>query len=257
MVNTFRMIAMALGVTLASSPLAADGDLLSAVRAKDTKRAEALLKTGADLTLRDDQGNTALHLAAQADDPALIDLLLGAGADLEAREDLLEATPLAVAVIGRKHRAVAALLKHHPDLSHGSSDGSLLFLAALHGDSAVLKMLAEAGLDLRERMRYSGTSNVTALMAAAGIGNVEAVRALLELGVDPNARDAYGDHSLNWAVYFGRFDVVPVLLESGRKVELDFVGYGTQTALDMALAKKHAPTIELLKERGAHRAAEL
>lgn len=255
--NSLRGVAAALGMTLAASTPRPDGDLLSAVRARDAKAAEALIEAGADLALRDDQGNTALHLAAQADDPALIELLVKAGADVEAREDLMEATPLALAVVGRKRRAVAALLEHRPDLSYGSSDVPLVFLAAQHGDAAVLKMLAAAGIDLHQRTRHARADRVNALMAAAGSGNVQAVRALLELGVDPDARDGYGDHSLNWAVYFGKFDVVPVLLDSGRDVKLDFVGYGGQTALDMAIAKKHAPTIELLKKRGARRAAEL
>jgi ankyrin repeat protein len=243
-------------LVLYATAAAADDALHAAVAAQRVAKVDALLKSGADVHAVDDLGRTALHLAVENDQPEMIAVLLRGGASLEAQEDLLGATPLATAVLGRKRKAVEEILKHRPDLDHGTKD-PLLFVAAQHGDGAILKMLLDAGMDVRGSITHSTATNVNALMAAAGAGNAETVRVLLERGVDVNQRDGFGDHCLNWAVYFGRFDVVPILLDSSRKVEVNVVGYGGQTALDMAIAKKHAPTIELLKRHGAERASEL
>ncbi len=244
-------------LALVAAPAAADDALLTAVAARRVDEVRRLLTAGADLAALDEMGRTALHLAAMNDDAEMIELLLRAGAAIDARSEAFDSTPLADAVLTKKRKAVEALLRHRPDLEHGSSVSNLLFLAAQHGDGATMKLLLAAGIDFRKSVTHSTAKNVNALMAAAQVGNAETVKVLLETAIDPNQRDGYGDHSLNWAVYFGQFHIVPLLLDSGRKVELNFVGYGGQTALDMAMTKQHAPTIELLKQRGAKTAREL
>lgn len=56
--------------------------LHSAVKAKQTRTVQALLKAGADSNLRDGSGATALALAARLDNREIVEVLLGAGADI-------------------------------------------------------------------------------------------------------------------------------------------------------------------------------
>lgn len=243
-------------LALYASAAVAEDALLSAVRAKQVEKVRRLLKKGADVQARDELGQTALHLAVENDDADMIEALVRGGAVVDARSETFDSTPLADAVVGKKRRAVEALLRHRPALVQATEDPTLLILAAERGDGATLKLLLAAGMDPTRSVTHKSVSNVNALMAAAGEGNAETVKVLLETSVDVNQRDTYGDHCLNWAVGFGKFHVVPLLLDAARKVELNFVGYEGQTALDMAIAKNHAPTIELLRQRGAKRARD-
>ena len=252
----FKGLVVGLLATYASAAVAEDA-LLSAVAAKQVKQVRRLLEKGADVRAVDELGQTALHLAVANDDAEMIDVLVRGGAVVDARSETFDSTPLADAVLGKKRRAIEALLRHRPDLDQATKDSTLLFLTVEQGDGAILKMLLAAGMDPTRSATHMSATNVNAFMAAAGAGKADVVKVLLETSIDVNQRDGYGDHCLNWATFFGRFDVVQTLLDSPRRVELNFVGYQGQTALDMAIAKNHGPTIELLRQRGAKRARDL
>ena len=74
--------------------------------------------------------------------------------------------------------------------------------------------------------------NITALQAAAGIGwvegltyewspaaNVEAVKLLLDLGLDPNAQGDTGRTALHGAAHKGRERVVQLLVDHGARLD--------------------------------------
>ena len=75
------------------------------------ERAAELLEAGADPDLPDANGDTPLHIAAQAFDTALVSLLAGVGADVNMRNDSGE-TPLQVA----RNHANAAVARRLLDL---------------------------------------------------------------------------------------------------------------------------------------------
>jgi ankyrin repeat protein len=75
--------------------------------------------------------------------------------------------------------------------------------------------LLKAGADPKVA-RWNGE---TPLMIAAGAGSAEAVRLLLDAGVDVNgAEPKRGQTALMWAASEGHADVVSLLLERGAKV---------------------------------------
>jgi uncharacterized protein len=113
-------------------------------------------------------------------------------------------------------------------------NGATAFLrASQSGDIALMKLLLARGAD----PKIATTLNVTALQVAAGIGwvegityewseesTLEAVKMLLDLGLDPNAQADTGRTALHGAAHKGRPAVVQVLVDHGAR--LDVRDYG-------------------------------
>jgi len=84
---------------------------------------------------------------------------------------------------------------------------------------------------------------------AASAGDVERVRELLKKGVDPNAKNEYGDTPLHLAAFWGHVDVVKLLLEHGADPNTqDKAG---RTPLHVAASMGHVDVVRLLLEHGA------
>ena len=113
-------------------------------------------------------------------------------------------------------------------------NGATAFLrASQSGDIALMRLLLAHGAD----PKIATTLNVTPLQVAAGIGwvegityewseasTLEAVKMLLDLGVDPNVQADTGRTALHGAAHKGRPDVVQVLVDHGAR--LDVRDYG-------------------------------
>ena len=113
-------------------------------------------------------------------------------------------------------------------------DGATAFLrASQSGDLTLMKLLLARGAD----PSIATTLKVTALAVAAGVGwvegityewsedsTLEAVKMLLDLGLDPNTQADTGRTALHGAGHKGRPDVVQVLVDHGGR--LDVRDYG-------------------------------
>lgn len=113
-------------------------------------------------------------------------------------------------------------------------NGATAFLrASQSGDLVLMNLLLAHGAD----PKIDTTLHVTALHVAAGIGwvegityewspeaTLEAVKMLLDLGLDPNAQADTGRTALHGAAHKGRTDVIQVLVDHGAK--LDVRDYG-------------------------------
>jgi ankyrin repeat protein len=100
--------------------------------------------------------------------------------------------------------------------------------AAQSSDTTLMQLLVDYGAD-----PFLRTDNAdTALTAAAGIGwvegvtyersakeNVEAIRMLLDLGLDPNGANSEGRTPLMGAALKGRNEVVQMLVDHGARLE--------------------------------------
>jgi ankyrin repeat protein len=122
----------------------------------------------------------------------------------------------------------------------------MLFDAAEAGDVAALA----AAPDLTARQPPYGW---TLLHVAAHAGQLDAVRLLLERGLDVNAREE-GDNSyaMHWAAAAGHLEVVRVLADAGG----DVIGAGDDHALEVigwatCFDACHADVAEFLVSRGA------
>ncbi|WP_028310379.1 rhodanese-like domain-containing protein [Derxia gummosa] len=95
--------------------------LMRAARLGDAAMTAAIVAAGADLELRNADGNNALWLACFANDPATIDVLVGAGVDVDNQNDN-GATCLMYAASAGKTAAVVQLLKAGADVLLKSAD---------------------------------------------------------------------------------------------------------------------------------------
>lgn len=199
--------------------------LFHAVLASDSKSAvELLVQRGADVNARNDLGMTALiWQAAQPNDVDLCvaEILLNAGAEVDAKDS--EGCTALLNAVCYDHVALAdMLLSHGADVTMRTPYGKTL----LHEASAdMVRVLLQHGADIAERME----AGRTALHGAVELGDIHAVRALLERGVDINARaavdlthsntDRRGRTALYLAVRLGFVGIVKVLLKAGADVD--------------------------------------
>jgi ankyrin repeat protein len=125
-------------------------------------------------------------------------------------------------------------------------NGATAFLrASQSGDLELMKLLLARGAD----PKIETVLGVSALQVAAGIGWVEgitfewspkatddAVRLLLELGLDPNRQADTGRVALHGAAHKGSTNVIQMLVDKGAR--LDVKDYGNTDARGGALAAK-------------------
>ncbi len=201
--------------------------LLTAVNNRNYQLAKLLVESGADVNLANKGGWTPLYLAtdnrnieggdypvpkADMDHLELIQLLLEKGADPNARVKDNTLT-----------RTIFTMQWFY-------ENGATAFIrAAQSSDTALMSLLLKHGADPKA-VTAQGDN---ALTAAAGIGwvdgvtyerspkeNVEAVRMLLDLGLDPNSANQEGRTPLMGAALKGRTDVIELLVARGAKLDM-------------------------------------
>jgi hypothetical protein len=134
--------------------------------------------------------------------------------------------------------------RYSPDQWLEENGATAFFRASQSGDLVLMKLLLSHGAD----PHISTVLGVTPLQVASGIGwvegityewsreqTVEAVKLLLELGLDPNSQAATGRTSLHGAATKGATAVVQVLVDHGARLDVrDFGNTDNRGSVQMA-----------------------
>lgn len=200
----------------------------------------------------DEEGNTALMLAAAGGHEQLVRFLLRKGASVDRRNHYGWTPLMQAARFG--HLTVAHLLLENGAEINGRNrlGASVLTMAARGGHAHLAKLLLENGafvddLDHLSAAEGSGSGagdngrtflEITALLAAAQHGHEAAVRLLLDWGADVSfCQKSTGWSALMLAAAGGALSVTQQLLERGADADqLNVLG---KTAFEVALQLRH------------------
>ncbi|KAI3326729.1 ankyrin repeat-containing domain protein [Xylariaceae sp. AK1471] len=187
-----------------------------------------LLENGAAHHLPDQNGNMALHLAADEEHEAITTLLF----TRVIKDNKADSTYGSVA---------EKVLKKYWNDTLRSWDGQIMCWAAINGHKQVIQMLLEKGVQVNDRLkndvqiidRLEIIKGWTALETLAAKGALEAVNHLLEVNADPNAAAAseHGRTALQAAAEGGYLEVVNRLLEVNADPNGAAAEWGGRTAL--------------------------
>ncbi|XP_076230105.1 ankyrin repeat-rich membrane spanning isoform X1 [Nomia melanderi] len=191
---------------------------------------------------RDENGSTALILAATKGKIHIVRELINHGADVNA-EDGDNWTALLCAAKEGHTDVCLELLEHGADLEHRDMGGwTALMWATYKGRSPTVTMLLARGADVNAH----GNFHISSLLWAAGRGYPDIVKDLIAHGAKVNVGDKYGTTALVWASRKGNVEIVDTLLKAGANV--DTAGMYSWTALLVATLGNHVDVVLLLLE---------
>ncbi len=179
--------------------------------------ATLLIEAGADVNVKNDYGKTALNLALT---PEIIKLLKAAGAKgPTTQKEAVEATEKLLSACGGLRAPgvdrIRELILDGADVNAKNDKG----WTSLHGmcrgrrismSPEIFTLLIEAGADVNAR----DNDGYTPLMLACGKESAEIVTLLIEAGADVNVKNDYGKTALNLAL---TPEIIKLLKAAGAK----------------------------------------
>jgi ankyrin repeat protein len=196
--------------------------LVTAIRMGDVQAVRTSLdEHGADVNVRDAEGNTPLILAALYSSPECVDFLIQKGADVNAANKAGATALIRAATSYEKARKlVAAGAQVRMRTALGNTP--LVLAARRAGNSRTVQLLLQHDADATER----NDAGISPILSGAASGDVETVRLLLDAGAKagdfprsnhPRATDlAAGFRTpLMWAAYHNNVRMVYLLLQRG------------------------------------------
>ena len=219
--------------------------------AAHTANVALLVKRGADVNAKASDGVTPLVAAARYSNADAMRILLAAGADTNAPETR---TNLITAGYFANTPEVRSLLRAAGIVVKGNADVKGPVLNRSRGNLDALTELLDAGVSPKEEVPLITLSLPSAFMAARE-GQLEALKAFVKAGMDPNFKGPKGWTALMLAAGSDTA-LVPVmqyLIDAG--ADLNATDADGKTALDWALTRGETGTSKFLRAAGARASA--
>lgn len=175
---------------------------------------EYLLSKGANVNARDTQSKeTALSNAVKRGHVDIVKALLAAKADVSLR-DIFDFNVFTTAVAAGHQEVAGLLLDAGAKINDGMSGLSPLAFAASSGNTEMIRFLAERGADVNQGVK---TGEQTALFLAISGAQIEAVKTLIELKANVNAKMKDGTTPLKLAQKGDQEEIIALLVAAGAK----------------------------------------
>jgi ankyrin repeat protein len=186
-----------------------------------------LLSRGADPTIGDRHGDTPLHQLgsiAPEELDEIIDLLIAAGADIN-QQARSGQTPLIRSLYGgtTRENVASVLLDRGADLDRANHSGNtpLHILASRKRDNQAPVMMT-ALIERGAALELKNHKQQTPLVTAVEHGSVEAVKALIDAGVDVRARKQRGSTLVSGLVSCKpeKLEKLKLLVQAGAEIDI-------------------------------------
>lgn len=162
------------------------------------------------------------------------------------RKTLLRAT-LSALLLATAAGAFAISAPEDAGVDWRGPDGSTaLQWAVYEGDIDRVRQLIDDGADVTVANNYGAN----AMQLAAEVGNVELLKLLLDAGADPDSPNPEGQTALMLVARTGNVAAAKLLVEHGATINAR-EGWGEQTALMWASARRHPEMTAYLIDQGA------
>ncbi|WP_341816915.1 ankyrin repeat domain-containing protein [Wolbachia endosymbiont (group A) of Agelastica alni] len=194
--------------------------LLNAVKKRDISEITDLLNRGADVNVKNNRGDTPLHLVARNGHLEVVEKLIENGANVN-EKDIHGETPLHRAAEKGRLEVVEKLIENGANVNEKDIHGETpLHRAAEKGRLEVVEKLIENGANVNEK----GDNENTPLHWAAENGYLEVIEKLIENGANVNEKGDNENTPLHWAAAKGRLEVVEKLIEKGANIGVEDKG---------------------------------
>ena len=193
-------------------------DLLLKTSKADTETVLSLIEAGVDVNIQDENGMTALMIAAQTGQVELVEAFIKAEANMNIRTCFGD-TALICATMKKQKNSVNKLLEFGANVNiQGQYGQTALFHAAKKKDEESLKALLQcnANPDIKDN------DGKTILETAIITKNSENVSKLIKAGADVNLPGTGGTPSLIAAIHLGPRGSVKELITAGADVNKCF-----------------------------------
>ncbi|KIE04651.1 Uncharacterized protein NF27_GZ00110 [Candidatus Jidaibacter acanthamoeba] len=189
-----------------------------------------------NLNARDENGSTALMLAAYQKYEKIIKLLIKNGADVNVQTG--KDTVLIVSIFGGNSKIVQMLLARGALINvRDKDDNTPLMIAEKLKNNEVIKHLKKAQLRINQE-----------LITAVEFKNYNEVNLLINRGADVNFQDSKGRTALMCAALKERIDIAQILIENG--ADINAMNNYYQSALLIAAQKGNIAFIKMFIEEG-------
>jgi ankyrin repeat protein len=218
--------------------------LIHACGVGDVDAVAKLINDGADVDCVSQDENKVLYTplgkASREGHSEVVSLLLEERADVNLRDDVGE-TALHCAISNSHLHTAHILMRHGANLDMQNKNGrTALHYACLRGDLEAVQSLVDHGASVD----LHGKDSATPLGEAASMDHTEVVQLLVNHGADIHCTDKDGWTALHWACSGGNLTVTLALLEHGANVNSQAMD--SWTPLHLALSVKNTAVVQAI-----------